>query len=177
MYFFQDRYLLNGVNLKMKFHRSKNSFCLLTPTPANNYRVKIVDAALYVRKVVVSSQVALSLVKMLQTVTAKYPLRRVEVKTFSIPRGNQSFTRENLFLGHIPQHVVIGMVDNTAFNGDYGENSFNFKHYELNFLGLYVDNEQTPWRPLQPKFSGRNKSTALAYQTLFLGINTLYKKP
>ena len=77
-----DRYLLNGVNLKMKFHRSKNSFCLLTPTPANNYRVKIVDAALYVRKVVVSSQVALSHAKMLHTVTAKYPLRRVGVKTF-----------------------------------------------------------------------------------------------
>ena len=113
--FFQDRFLLNGVNLKLKFHRSKNSFCLMSALPNTTHRVKILEASLYVRKVVVSPTVALAHAKTLQSATAKYPLRRVEVKTFSIPQGNQSFTRENLFLGQIPRRVVIGMVDNTAF--------------------------------------------------------------
>ena len=114
--FFQDRYLLNGVDLKLKFHRSKNSFRLMAALPDRNFRVKILEASLYVRKVVVSPAVALAHAKTLESATAKYPLHRVEVKTFSIPQGNQSFTRENLFLGQIPRRVVIGMVDNTAFN-------------------------------------------------------------
>ena len=173
--FFQDRLLLNGISLKLTFHRSKNSFCLLTPFPDNNYRVQIVEASLYVRKVSVSPAVSLSHSKSLLSLTAKYPLRRVEVKTFSIPQGNQSFTRENLFLGHIPKRVVIGLVDNVSFNGDYRRNPFNFKHYGLNYLGLYVDNEQTPWRPLQPKFSGKDDAYMMAYQTLFSGTNTLFQ--
>ena len=52
---------------------------------------------------------------------------------------------------------------------------YNFENYNLNFLGLYVDNEQTPWRPLQPNFSGPDKNYMMAYQTLFSGINTLYQ--
>ncbi|XP_022084197.1 uncharacterized protein LOC110975752 [Acanthaster planci] len=32
----------------------------------------------------------------------------------------------------IPRHA--------AFNGDYHKNPYNFKHYGLNYLGLYVDN-------------------------------------
>ena len=172
--FFQDRYLLNGVDLKLKFHRSKNSFRLMAALPDTNFRVKILEASLYVRKVVVSPAVALAHAKTLESATAKYPLHRVEVKTFSIPQGNQSFTRENLFLGQIPRRVVIGMVDNTAFNGDFHKNPYNFKHYGLNYLGLYVDNEQTPWRPLQPKFSGKDEAYMISYQTLFSGINTQF---
>ncbi|XP_022088653.1 uncharacterized protein F54H12.2-like [Acanthaster planci] len=172
--FFQDRFLLNGVNLKLKFHRSKNSFCLMAALPDTHYKVKIMEASLNLRKVVVSPTLALAHAKTLQSATAKYPLRRVEVKTFSIPLGNQSFSRENLFLGQIPRRVVIGMVDNAAFNGDYHKNPYNFKHYGLNYLGLYVDNEQTPWRPLQPKFSGKDEAYMMSYQTLYSGINTLF---
>ena len=142
--------------------------------PDANYRVKILEASLYVRKVVVSPAVALAHSKTLESSSAMYPIRRAEVKSFSIPQGNQSFTRENLFLGQIPRRVVIGMVDNTAFNGDYHKNPYNFKHYGLNYLGLYVDNEQTPWRPLQPKFSGKDEAYMMSYQTLFSGINTLF---
>ncbi len=173
--FFQDKFLLNGVDLKLKFHRSKSSFCLMSALPDSNFKVKIVDASLYVRKVMISPSVVLAHAKTLQTTSAKYPMRRVEVKTFSIPQGNQSFTRENLFLGQIPKRLVIGFVDNSSFNGNYNKNPFNFKHYGLNFLGLYVDNEQTPGRPLQPKFSGKNDAFILAYQSLFSGTNTLYE--
>ncbi|XP_022106001.1 uncharacterized protein F54H12.2-like [Acanthaster planci] len=133
------------------------------------------EASLYVRKVVVSPTVALAHAKILQSATAKYPLRRVEIKAFSIPQGNQSFTRENLFLGQISRRMVIGVVDNTAFNDDYHKNPYNFKYYGLNYLGLYVDNKQTTWRPLQPKFSGKDEAYMMSYQTLFSGINTLFR--
>ena len=173
--FFQERLLLNGVSLKLKLHRSKNSFCLMTSNPNGAYKVVIQDASLYVRRVKVSPTVVLAHAKTLEHATAKYPLQRVQMKTFSIPQGNQSFTRENLFLGPAPKRIVLGFVDNSAYNGDYGQNPFNFKHNNLNFLALHIDGEQLPWKPLKPKFSGTDSSYMIAYQTLFSGTNNLFK--
>ena len=132
--FFQDKLLLNGVSMKIKLHRSKDSFCLMSSTPDADYKVKIQSATLYIRRVSVNPTVALAQANTLEQTTAKYPLRRVEVKTFSIPQGNQSFTRERMFLGQTPKRIVIGCVENTAINGDFKKNPYNFKHFNLNFL-------------------------------------------
>ena len=86
--------------------------------------------------------------------SAKYPFRRVEVKFFFIPQGNLTAIKENLFLEQLPKRVVIGFVDNDAYNGVIGKNPFNFKH-NINFIALYKDGEQIPSRPLQRDFSGR----------------------
>ena len=55
----------------------------------------------------------------------------------------------------LPKRVVIGFVDNDAYNGVIGKNPFNFKHNNINFIALYKDGEQIPSRPLQPDFAGR----------------------
>jgi len=46
--FFQSRYLLNEVNVKIKLVRSRNTFCVIS---ANEFRVKIDSAIMFVRKV------------------------------------------------------------------------------------------------------------------------------
>ena len=93
-------------------------------------------------------------IKALQLGSAKYPLRRVEVKSFTIPQGNLTAIKKNLFLGQLPKRVVIGFADNDAYNGVIGKNPFYFKH-NINFIALYKDGEQIPSRPLQPDFAGR----------------------
>ena len=45
--FFQDRYMLNEVGVKIKLVRSKDSFCLMGAAS----KVKIMHASLFVRKV------------------------------------------------------------------------------------------------------------------------------
>jgi len=45
--FFQDRYMLNEVGVKIKLIRSKDTFCLMGDA---NYKVKITHASLFVRK-------------------------------------------------------------------------------------------------------------------------------
>nr|XP_054768401.1 uncharacterized protein F54H12.2-like [Lytechinus pictus] len=171
---FQDRLLLGGVDIKLKLNRSKNSFSLMSAADNADYKVLITSASLHVRRVKLSPEAALLHAKTLETQTAKYPIRRAEVKTFSIPRGNLSFTRESLILGQLPKRLVIGCVSNTAFNGDYSKNPFNFHHYDLNFLALYADSEQIPWKPIRPNFSGPDPNYILAYQTLYSGINSMF---
>ena len=47
---------------------------------------------------------------------AKYPIRRVEVKTFTISSGTRSKIEDHLFTGQLPKRVFIGLVTNEALN-------------------------------------------------------------
>ena len=65
-------------------------------------------------------------------------------------------------------------MDTEAFNGSYTTDPFNFKHYNLSQVGVYVDGEQIPRKPLTLKFDadgGQNFMTG--FQTLFSGIGKL----
>jgi len=55
--FFQNRYLLNQVNIKIKLVRSRNSFCLMS---ANAFQDKIGSAIMFLRKVKLSPSVFLA---------------------------------------------------------------------------------------------------------------------
>ena len=99
-----------------------------------------------------SAAVRLGHAQALQRATAKYPIDRVCVKNFSIPAGTRVTNQENLFLGPLPKSIVIGMVYNEAFTGSYNRNPFAFKHFDLEFMAIYVDGEQHPSKPLQPHY-------------------------
>ena len=99
--------------------------------------------------------------------TAKYPITRVEVKALTMSTGTHGQTLDNIILGQLPKHIIIGFVENKAFNGDRSLNPFNFKNFNINFLCLYIDGVQVPSKPLQPNFK---KGTYIeSYQTLFSG--------
>ena len=83
---------------------------------------------------------------------AKYPLRPVDCKVYSIPQGALSSTHENLFLGTLPKRIILWCVDNDALNGAFRKNPFHAKNNAINFLAVYVDGRQVPAKPLQPNF-------------------------
>ena len=62
--FCQDKYLLNHVDLKIKLKRSRDAFALVAD--AANYKIKIKEMALYVRKVQLSPAVRMGHVKALE---------------------------------------------------------------------------------------------------------------
>lgn len=91
-------------------------------------------------------------IKAFERGTAKYPLRPVDCKVYSIPQGSMSHMHENLFLGTLPKRLVLCCIDNDAFNGLYAKNPFHAKHNTINFFAVYVDGRQVPAKPLQPNF-------------------------
>lgn len=93
--FFQDRLLINGVDLKLKFIRAKNEFCLMRNT-VDDFRVNVVSASLYVKKVTVSPAIKLGHAKALMHSNVKYPIDRVCLKNVSIPAGTRVCNQENL---------------------------------------------------------------------------------
>ena len=116
--FLQDRFL-NGVSVKIRLVRSKDTFSLMADDVNPDFNVQIVDAILFARKAVLSPTVQMAHIKALENGTAKYPLRPVECKVYTIQQGAMSHTYENLFLGTLPKRLILWCVDNNAYNGDY----------------------------------------------------------
>ncbi|KAJ8018759.1 hypothetical protein HOLleu_43082 [Holothuria leucospilota] len=172
--FFQDKYLLNGVDMKLKLIRSKDTFCLMSDDVDVEYKVVVKEASLFVRKVKLNPGVTLAHARALEKATAKYPIRRVVTKVFSVPTGNMSFVQDHIFLGQLPKRLIVGCVRNTAFNGSYQQNPFNFDHFGTNFLAVYMDGEQIPYKPLKPTFTADGSGNYIrAYHTLFSGTNKM----
>jgi hypothetical protein len=165
--FFQERFLPNDVNIKMRLVRNKDAFCLMSPTAGAAYKVRILDCKLYVRKVKLSPSVFLAHAKALELGNLKFPIRRAICKTFTIPRGNLDATQESLFTGQIPTRLVIGCVDNDSFNGSYTKNPFNFKHMNLSQIKVFLDGQQQSVKPLEINFT--NGQYINAYASLFMG--------
>ncbi|ELT89957.1 hypothetical protein CAPTEDRAFT_198372 [Capitella teleta] len=155
--FHQPKLLLNGVDMKIRLSRSKNSFNLQYDPAAGDFITQISQASLYVRKVKVNPKIQMAHIKALEKGRAKYPLRRIETKTFSVPAGNLQATQPYLFLGQRPKRLVIGLVDNDAFNGNAAKSPFNFKHYNMNYMAVYVDGTQVPTKPYNPDFDSNGR--------------------
>ena len=147
--FFQERYLLNEVGMKIKLVRSTDAFCLMGVAAT---KLAVTHASLFVRKVKLSPSVFLGHAKALENSSAKYPIKRVVCKTFAIPQNYLDVNHEKLFSGQLPTRIVVALVDNRAFNGDRANNPFNFHHYNLSEISLYLDgHQQYALKPLQPE--------------------------
>jgi hypothetical protein len=136
-------------------------------------KIKLLDFKLFIRRVNVSPSVLLAHAQALEKSPAKYPVNRVDIKTVTIAQGLQSKNIDNLFMNQLPQRVIIGFVDNRAYNGDYTRNPFKFQHFNLNYLQLHVDGQPVPSQPLTPDFS---KDLYMeCYNTLFTGTGIHWK--
>ena len=144
--FFQNKYLLNDINVKVRLVRNKDSFCLMGAVDAT-FKIRIVDCELHVRKVRLSPSVFVAHAKALEKGNAKYPIKRTVCKTFTIPAGNLDASQESLFSGQLPTRIVIGCVQNRGFNGAHNLNPFNFEHFNLTQVKLYLDGQQHSIKP------------------------------
>jgi hypothetical protein len=161
----QERYMLNHTGIRFRLLRSKNAFNLMAADATQNYKTVIEEAVLYIRKTTLSPAVQIGYAQALQVSTAKYPITRVDVKSFTIPTGSWSVNRDNLFLGSLPRRMVLGLVDAAAFNGDYTKNPYNFQHFNTSFLSVSIDGDQIPYKPFEPNF--KTGQYIDSYLTLF----------
>ena len=126
--FNQEKYLLDIVKVLLSIHRSKKQFYLIRSETNSNFKVKVLDPVLKVRKVHISSNPCLGITIALKEDTAKYSIRRVVIKSYSISAGSMSRSVDHEFRDVVPQRVAVGIVDNDAFNGAFRKKPFNFQN-------------------------------------------------
>ncbi|KAK3745933.1 hypothetical protein QZH41_003069 [Actinostola sp. cb2023] len=173
---FSDRLLLNHVNVTIKLTPNTPAFALMSGEASPNYKIVIQNAVLKVRTVKVSPVLQLQhLNELKKGANAKYPIRRVDCKTYTIPLGNPSIHKSDLFNGLVPKRVVVAMVDSDSFNGSYTKNPFAFKLYQANSVTLTIDGEMIPFQPITLKLTQAKETNFMeAYQSLFSGTGRLF---
>ena len=115
----------------MKLYRHKPEFCLFSGDTAPAYKINIVDAIFYVKKIELTPSVLNAINTVLNDKNAQYAITRTTPKVFTVPREQQSQHIDNAFLGKIPKRIAVCMMDNDSYNGKYKKNPFNFQHYNL----------------------------------------------
>ncbi|GBM41471.1 hypothetical protein AVEN_130937-1 [Araneus ventricosus] len=138
--FHQERLLLNLVDLKIKLIRSQLEFCL---QGEEGHKAVLEKISLFVRKICVSPGVILGHVKALEKETTKYTIYRVLCKVYSVPQGSMSMVQDNIFVGQMPKRIIVGCIENDAFHGTLQKSPYDFKHFDMNFIGVYVDGQST----------------------------------
>ena len=155
-----NRYLLNNMKIQLKLYPSQKQFFLMSDETAKDYKLELQDIVFKACMVKVNPGVILGHAKAMETRNALYPYTKYETKSYSVSPAQRTVYLDNLFQGTRPSKLVVGMVDSSAFNGDYKKNPFNFKHYDISNMALVVDGDTVPGRPLKLDFDfkdgGRN---------------------
>ena len=144
-----------------------------------DYRVKLTDAYLKIRRVKVSPSVAIAHKLALRKGPAVYSIHRVECKSFITSAGNPSLRKDNVFNRLVPKSFVFGLVDSEGYNGAYNKNPFNFQNFSVSsigvsVIGVSVNGEEIPFRPIQLSYTAATPRFIEAYNTLFSGTGKMY---
>jgi hypothetical protein len=168
--FNMNRYLLSHTNLLVTFTPSKASFSLFGTSTSDKFCVYLHKAWLRVRRVYLNPSIALHHAKLLETKNASYPYKHVIVKTATIPQGSTEVDLNNIYKKSVPNRLVIGLVESSAFAGQNKKNPYNFQHFNLQEILLKVGGNNIPYsNPIKMDFNKGNY--AQAYNTLFQGIS------
>ncbi len=75
---------------------------------------------------------------------------------------------DDLFQSQVPSRVVIALVAAQAYSGAYHRNPYNFGHFNLGFVALYLDGQSVPGDPISCDYA--DKQYVSAYLSLFTGV-------
>lgn len=178
--FNSDRLLLNGTTMHLIFYRAANKFCTmgseaLTQSATNVGQdetkpvLNLREMSIFARKVKLNPSLLNAHAKALMSSKALYPIKRPVMKVVNMPKDQNSFVLENIVMGQMPSFMVLGLVDDEAFNGHYRKNPFAFEHFKLNFLSAYINGVAYPKTPYEPDFE--NQRYARVYHDFFSALD------
>ncbi|XP_071118857.1 uncharacterized protein F54H12.2-like [Haliotis cracherodii] len=168
--FLEDRYLLDGVPMKLELLRSPDEFFFMCAADGV-YKIALNKAEFYVCQLNIDSAVQETHVSSLNAgVTAKFPLSHVQVTVHDIPSGGRDFHKDQLIGGQLPKRVVLGLVDNSAYVGSKEKNPYNFKHNHVTMMKLKLNDQEV--HDMEMKSNFNNSSTYLKQVFMILFRNT-----
>ena len=163
--FTQKKALLNGVQMDIKMYLQNPDFILCTKQDPGNYKFIIEEASLKICKLTPVPGVMLAYSEMLHNHPAVYTFDKTDIKAFELQSGQLYFSQESMFQSDVPKLVICGFVEADAYQGKKTKNPLNFSNQGLTSLGLFLNDEPLPTRPLRLNF-GKNLSLE-GYSSLF----------
>jgi hypothetical protein len=156
--FHQPKLLPPNVDLSVKLIPATDPFVLIyqkkTGENAINpeYRLTIVEVTLIVRMKKLADSLELAHREMVIERNFRLPYTRIQSKTLAITTGIRTYSFENLFSGTLPDRVIIGLVEESAFAGNYHLNPFWYRNYNVTRMDLKRNGVPVPRLGYRPNF-------------------------
>jgi hypothetical protein len=135
-----NRLLLPGVDIKLELKKNSAGFPLITDV-ANNAKFKIEKLEVTLRKLTVEPMVVGAIESKLNETPAFYPIAHSKIRNHLLAANTKNIHIPNILRGKLPRGFVILFVSNDAHSGLSTKNPFIFKHYDLDFLNVYINGE------------------------------------
>ena len=164
--FTSGRLLVPGIELKLDLHLNPMSQLLFQTGNLTNTatrKVPIITPAdikvtLILKKVTLNAKIYVDLQKRRTSgkTIVHYPVVRGDIRTFSIPTGQTRWEQDNLFLGRIPDEVVLVFMHIDVYNGDLEKHTFAYKRHGIQRISQSINGEDYPYRPLELSTTNNN---------------------
>jgi len=163
---FQTRYLIPGIDVRFAFNRSRPEFYMLTDQVDLGCRFQITQARLIVKRHTLLPSILANHLKIWNSgYPVCYPHRKIDVKAYTIPNGSTASINENILTGQIPDRIVVAMVPNKAFHGNYAENSYIYEAHDLKSIEVTANGDHIFHQKFDVDFKAAN--FAEAFYNLF----------
>ena len=147
-----------GVEMNFELHFNSPDFytfsTLTSGTGVKRYvtlREQDVDITLHLCRLSLNPDVYSSLEgeRKLRKQVVKYPVVSDQIRTFSFNGATTVWMEDNLFLGRVPQRMIVGILDSTAFNGTKEKYPFAFQSKGVTSIRQFIEGEEYPYVTLE----------------------------
>ena len=185
--FTSGRLLVPGVELKLDLHLNPMSQLLFQTANLNNAatrKVPVITAddikvTLILKKVTLNPKIYVDLQKKRSSskTVVHYPVVRSDIRTFSIPTGYTRWEQDNLFLGRIPDEVVLVFMHTDVYNGSLTHHTFAYERHNIHRISQSINGEDYPYRPLELSTTANNQGSTdyKGYERLLTSMSLLHK--
>jgi len=139
------RYLIPGVEMRIKLTKSNDNFSLLFNGAVDACKVKVHKLQLCTRKVILDPRVANAIEKNLERSPAIYPITQSKIKTHLLASGSQSYHLPQVIRGKLPRSFLFGILESEQLENNPKVNPFYFNHRNISGLNVFLNGE-----PLHP---------------------------
>jgi len=147
------RYLIPGVEMKIKLTKSNDNFCLLHAGAADAYKIKFHKLELCTRKITLDPRVSAAIEKSLEKTPCVYPVTQSKIKTHLLTAGTQQSYLSQVVRGKLPRSFLFCLVDSDRMEAKPGVNPFYFSPCDLNYLNVFINGEPVHPIAITPDFA------------------------
>ena len=156
--FHTGKVMVPGVEMNFELHFNSPDFytfsTLTSGTDVKRYvtlREQDVDITLHLCRLSLNPDVYSTLEgeRKLRKQVVKYPVVRDQIRSFSFNGATTVWTRDNLFLNRVPQRMIVGILDSTAFNGAKEKYPFAFQSKGVTSVRQFIEGEEYPYVTLE----------------------------
>lgn len=164
----QDKAIIGGSKINISITPNDPKFYIMCDDTIKP-TVHILDACLFVHKSKICREIIVAHNIALKTTTAKYPIERIDVKSFNVLTGVLDYHINDVHNGVLPRKIFVACVSSDSFNGSLKKNPFNFQHFNIRQIACIYDGYQYPLKAYQPDFE--NNKFIREYFGLFETLN------